>query len=154
MEKLDQELKEINTNADALLKNFNELTELRYNLSMTQNFFEQARPEAANLLENNTTGELDFNEQNVTTASSGMKLGFVSGVILRERMASFERMLWRVCRGNIFLKQAEIPELIEDPVSVCFFSLLFCFLSKFVCCCFREKKFINRCLLFSFKVNN
>jgi hypothetical protein len=29
-------------------------------------------------------------------------------------------MLWRVCRGNVFLKQAEIPELIEDPVTVRF----------------------------------
>jgi V-type H+-transporting ATPase subunit a len=33
-------------------------------------------------------------------------------------MVAFERMLWRVCRGNVFLKQAEIPELIEDPVTV------------------------------------
>jgi hypothetical protein len=38
---MDHELKEINTNADALLKNFNELTELKYNLSMTQAFFEE-----------------------------------------------------------------------------------------------------------------
>jgi len=39
-DKLDHELKEINTNADALLRNHNELTELKYNLSMTQAFFE------------------------------------------------------------------------------------------------------------------
>ena len=38
-DKLDHELKEINTNADALLRNYNELTELKYNLSMTQAFF-------------------------------------------------------------------------------------------------------------------
>jgi hypothetical protein len=43
----------------------------------------------------------------------------VSGVILRERVIGFERMLWRVCRGNVLLKQAEIPELIEDPLTVC-----------------------------------
>jgi V-type H+-transporting ATPase subunit a len=35
-------------------------------------------------------------------------------------MIAFERMLWRVCRGNVFLKQAEIPEMIEDPLTVCF----------------------------------
>jgi hypothetical protein len=35
-------------------------------------------------------------------------------------MPVFERMLWRVCRGNVFLKQGEIPELIEDPLTVCF----------------------------------
>lgn len=33
-------------------------------------------------------------------------------------MVAFERMLWRVCRGNVFLRQAEIPELIEDPLTV------------------------------------
>ena len=39
-DKLDHELKEINTNADALSRNYNELTELKHNLSMTQNFFD------------------------------------------------------------------------------------------------------------------
>lgn len=24
-------------------------------------------------------------------------------------------MLWRVCRGNIFLRQVEIEEMLEDP---------------------------------------
>jgi hypothetical protein len=50
---------------------------------------------------------------------------FVSGVISRERMLGFERMLWRVCRGNVFLRQAEIPELIEDPITVRFYSNFF-----------------------------
>jgi hypothetical protein len=27
-------------------------------------------------------------------------------------------MLWRVCRGNVFLKQAEIDAPLEDPVTV------------------------------------
>lgn len=44
-----------------------------------------------------------------------MKLGFVAGVILRERLPAFERMLWRVCRGNVFLRQAEIESPLEDP---------------------------------------
>lgn len=30
----------------------------------------------------------------------------------------FERMLWRVCRGNVFLRQAEIENPLEDPVTV------------------------------------
>lgn len=33
-------------------------------------------------------------------------------------MVAFERMLWRVCRGNVFLRQADITELIEDPITV------------------------------------
>lgn len=41
----------------------------------------------------------------------------MSGVILRDRLPAFERMLWRVCRGNVFLRQAEIEERLEDPVT-------------------------------------
>jgi V-type H+-transporting ATPase subunit a len=43
---------------------------------------------------------------------------FVAGVILRERLPAFERMLWRACRGNVFLRQAEIDAALEDPVTV------------------------------------
>lgn len=43
---------------------------------------------------------------------------FVAGVIGRERIPTFERMLWRVCRGNVFLRQADIEDPLEDPTSV------------------------------------
>lgn len=43
---------------------------------------------------------------------------FTAGVINRERMASFERLLWRVCRGNIYLKFSEMDTVLEDPVTV------------------------------------
>ena len=42
---------------------------------------------------------------------------FVTGVIACERVPSFERLLWRACRGNMFLKQAEIEIPLEDPSS-------------------------------------
>ena len=34
------------------------------------------------------------------------------------KVASFELMLWRMCKGNVFLKTAEIDELTEDPQTV------------------------------------
>lgn len=43
----------------------------------------------------------------------------MAGVILRERIPAFERMLWRACRGNVFLRQAEIETPLEDPSTVC-----------------------------------
>nr|CAH8828103.1 unnamed protein product [Trichobilharzia regenti] len=47
-------------------------------------------------------------------AAGGLRLGFLAGIILRERLPAFERMLWRVCRGNVFLKQAEVDDPLED----------------------------------------
>lgn len=43
-EKLENELKEINTNQEALKKNFLELTELKHILRRTQQFFDEVRP--------------------------------------------------------------------------------------------------------------
>lgn len=47
-----------------------------------------------------------------------MRCRFVAGVIGRERIPTFERMLWRVCRGNVFLRQADIEDPLEDPATV------------------------------------
>ncbi|KAM5273852.1 V-type proton ATPase 116 kDa subunit a 1 isoform 20-T20 [Ctenodactylus gundi] len=110
-EKIENELKEINTNQEALKRNFLELTELKFILRKTQQFFdEMADPD---LLEESSS-LLDPNEMGRGTP---LRLGFVAGVINRERIPTFERMLWRVCRGNVFLRQAEIENPLEDPVT-------------------------------------
>ncbi|XP_045155383.1 V-type proton ATPase 116 kDa subunit a1 [Echinops telfairi] len=110
-EKIENELKEINTNQEALKRNFLELTELKFILRKTQQFFdEMADPdlleESSSLLEPSELGR-----------GTPLRLGFVAGVINRERIPTFERMLWRVCRGNVFLRQAEIESPLEDPVT-------------------------------------
>ncbi|XP_060636963.2 V-type proton ATPase 116 kDa subunit a 1 isoform X7 [Anolis sagrei] len=110
-EKIENELKEINTNQEALKRNFLELTELKFILRKTQQFFdEMADPD---LLEESSS-LLDPSEVGRGTP---LRLGFVAGVISRERIPTFERMLWRVCRGNVFLRQAEIENPLEDPVT-------------------------------------
>jgi len=43
---------------------------------------------------------------------------FVAGVILRDRLAAFERMLWRACHGNVLLRHTDIDSPLEDPVTV------------------------------------
>lgn len=44
-----------------------------------------------------------------------MDIGFVSGVIPRDRIGAFERILWRTLRGNLYMNQSEIPEPIIEP---------------------------------------
>ncbi|XP_048065209.1 V-type proton ATPase 116 kDa subunit a isoform X3 [Megalobrama amblycephala] len=139
-EKLENELKEINTNQEALKKNFLELTELKHILRRTQQFFDEIeRPfseflatsqplmmmsncpsqdqfckmEDPSLLEESST----LLEPNEVGRPAPLRLGFVAGVIGRERIPTFERMLWRVCRGNVFLRQADIEEPLEDPAT-------------------------------------
>ncbi|KAM7387374.1 hypothetical protein PAMA_009816 [Pampus argenteus] len=109
-EKLENELKEINTNQEALKKNFLELTELKHILRRTQQFFDEM--EDPSLLEESST-LLDPSE----VIRAPLRLGFVAGVIGRERIPTFERMLWRVCRGNVFLRQADIEDPLEDPAT-------------------------------------
>ena len=51
-------------------------------------------------------------------AGAQAKFTFVTGVIAREKVPAFERILWRACRGNVFLRQADIEHPLEDPVTV------------------------------------
>lgn len=44
-----------------------------------------------------------------------MNIGFVAGVIPRDRIGAFERILWRTLRGNLYMNQSEIPEVIIEP---------------------------------------
>eukprot|EP00163_Fabomonas_tropica_P018138 TRINITY_DN3230_c0_g1_i2.p1 TRINITY_DN3230_c0_g1~~TRINITY_DN3230_c0_g1_i2.p1 ORF type:complete len:788 (-),score=212.82 TRINITY_DN3230_c0_g1_i2:338-2701(-) len=48
-------------------------------------------------------------------ASSVSRLGFVTGVILREKLNSFQRVLFRATHGNMFLRDMEIGECVIDP---------------------------------------
>ncbi|XP_053206596.1 V-type proton ATPase 116 kDa subunit a 1-like isoform X2 [Panonychus citri] len=112
-EKLENELKEVNSNAEALKKTYLELTELKHILQKTQQFFDEIQESGMGDESTQLLGEEGLR----AGGQAHMKLGFLAGVILRERLPAFERMLWRVCLGNVFLRQAEIEKPLEDPVS-------------------------------------
>uniref|UniRef100_A0A8C1RT81 V-type proton ATPase subunit a n=1 Tax=Cyprinus carpio TaxID=7962 RepID=A0A8C1RT81_CYPCA len=112
-EEMDRKLSEwINTYTNkftkttdkALKKNFLELTELKHILRRTQQFFDE------DLL-------ILHKDDMYTEKNCNIKPLFVAGVINRERIPTFERMLWRVCRGNVFLRQTEIEDPLEDPTT-------------------------------------
>ncbi|VDD95947.1 unnamed protein product, partial [Enterobius vermicularis] len=101
-------------------------------LSITFLFDLKAGPDAAlpSNVPHNTGGGLP--EQIVLQETEGMGIelsgvpagamfanfGFVAGVIQRERLPGFERLLWRACRGNAFLRQSEIDEPLVDSSGV------------------------------------
>ncbi|XP_025422505.1 V-type proton ATPase 116 kDa subunit a isoform X1 [Sipha flava] len=152
-EKLENELREVNHNAEALKRNFLELTELKHILRKTQVFFDETEQQmgtavASQMADPNREDEQVtlLGEEGLRAGGQALKLGystrlliwgskilkrseskfepekvgnfyfrFVAGVILRERIPAFERMLWRACRGNVFLRQAEIETPLEDP---------------------------------------
>ncbi|XP_076652341.1 V-type ATPase subunit a family protein Vha100-1 isoform X3 [Halictus rubicundus] len=109
-EKLENELREVNQNAETLKRNFLELTELKHILRKTQVFFDEMADPSREEEQVTLLGE-----EGLRAGGQALKLGFVAGVILRERIPAFERMLWRACRGNVFLRQAEIETPLEDP---------------------------------------
>ncbi|XP_060078053.1 V-type proton ATPase 116 kDa subunit a 1-like isoform X2 [Ylistrum balloti] len=118
-EKLENEMKEVNANSEALKRNFLELTELKHILRKTQTFFDEAELHHSQALHDPALTEenLGLLGEEAQRTGQALRLGFVAGVILRERIPAFERMLWRVCRGNVFLRQAEIDNPLEDPVT-------------------------------------
>uniref|UniRef100_V5I869 V-type proton ATPase subunit a n=1 Tax=Anoplophora glabripennis TaxID=217634 RepID=V5I869_ANOGL len=112
LEKTEGDIKELSESAVNLKSNFLELSELRHVLEKTQAFFNEQ--DEANGLD--TTHKALIPEESHNVSIRG-HLGFVAGVISRERVPGFERMLWRISRGNVFLRQSEIERPLEDPAT-------------------------------------
>lgn len=52
-----------------------------------------------------------------TDSSKQVKLGFLTGLVPRDKSMAFERIIFRATRGNVFLKQAVLEDPVIDPVS-------------------------------------
>jgi len=117
-----QRVQQMNNSMETLNKRYLELTELRHVLRETSVFFEQAEArrsedlashaEDSHLLAPTDEGEAAERGEG---GARGMSLGFVAGVIPRGRMVTFERVLFRALRGNLYMNYAEIDEAIVDP---------------------------------------
>ncbi|XGW15379.1 hypothetical protein V3C99_001118 [Haemonchus contortus] len=128
-EKLENELREVNRNEETLKKNFSELTELKHILRKTQTFFEEVEHDRRHIGEASRRRTLSEDQEPlIVTAEEEaplglglsmtmLRLGFVAGVIRRERLPAFERLLWRACRGNVFLRTSEIDDVLNDTVT-------------------------------------
>ncbi|XP_058869882.1 V-type proton ATPase 116 kDa subunit a 1 isoform X4 [Acipenser ruthenus] len=123
-EKLEKELKEINSNHEVLKQNFTEMMEIKYLLQITEDFFEEAESQLSSSElpshdSESMAASLRQTSRRTSSVSAGgsLKLGFVAGVIKQERFPAFERVLWRVCHGNFVLRHVKIQAPLEDHVA-------------------------------------
>ncbi|KAG6304023.1 H(+)-transporting V0 sector ATPase subunit a [Claviceps aff. purpurea] len=122
-QKLEQRVSALNDSYETLKKREGDLTEWRWVLREAGSFFDRAHGNVEDIRASTDSDDaplLSDIEQHreapeVERSFSGMNIGFVAGVIGRERVAAFERILWRTLRGNLYMNQSEIPEPLIDP---------------------------------------
>ncbi|KAF1957075.1 vacuolar ATP synthase-like protein 98 kDa subunit [Byssothecium circinans] len=123
-QQLENRVSSLNESYETLKKREVELTEWRWVLREAGGFFDRARGQTEEIrhsLDDDDAPLLADVEQSgqgeaaADRSFSVMNIGFVAGVIPRERIAAFERILWRTLRGNLYMNQSEIPEPIINP---------------------------------------
>eukprot|EP01125_Pyxidicula_operculata_P007322 TRINITY_DN2492_c0_g1_i3.p1 TRINITY_DN2492_c0_g1~~TRINITY_DN2492_c0_g1_i3.p1 ORF type:complete len:866 (-),score=210.00 TRINITY_DN2492_c0_g1_i3:33-2630(-) len=113
-DELEKQIVEMNGHQDKLNHNYNQLIELKYVLIKDESFFAEALKgitPSTDKIGDESLVKLDEEAQTVTQS----KLGFISGVIERDSLADFEKVLYRATRGNLFMKWSEIERTIKDP---------------------------------------
>ncbi|GAU34921.1 hypothetical protein TSUD_312520 [Trifolium subterraneum] len=122
---LETELLEINANNEKLQHTYNELVEYKLVLEKVGEFFSSAQNNVVArqrelkvqpIIETSIDSPL-LMEQEATCLGKHIKLGFISGLVTREKSIPFERTLFRATRGNVFLKQAIVDHKVRDPLS-------------------------------------
>lgn len=124
-QKLEQRVSALNDSYETLKKREGDLTEWRWVLREAGSFFDRAHGNVEEIrasTDNDDAPLLSDIEQHASATDvdrsfSGMNIGFVAGVINRDRIGAFERILWRTLRGNLYMNQSEIPEPLIDPTN-------------------------------------
>jgi V-type H+-transporting ATPase subunit a len=122
---LEQRVSSLNESYETLKKREVELTEWRWVLREAGGFFDRAHGNVEEIRASTDNDdapllqdvEHHLSAPEVERSFSGMNIGFVAGVIARDRVAAFERILWRTLRGNLYMNQAEIPDPLVDPTN-------------------------------------
>ncbi|KAG6761569.1 hypothetical protein POTOM_034797 [Populus tomentosa] len=123
---LEAELVEMNANNEKLQRSYNELVEYKLVLNKAGEFFSSALRNATALqkeLESQQTGEESLDtpllqdKEILNESSKQVKLGFITGLVPKEKSMPFERIIFRATRGNVYIRQAAVEEPVVDPVS-------------------------------------
>lgn len=121
---LEAELVEINANSEKLQRGYNELVEYKLVLEKAGEFFKVAQSSAESQhgeqSSNQSTEEsletpLLNNQESTVDQGKQVKLGFLTGLVAKEKAMAFERILFRATRGNVYLRQSSVEEAVTDP---------------------------------------
>ncbi|KAI3769710.1 hypothetical protein L6452_00823 [Arctium lappa] len=123
---LEAELIEINANGEKLQRGYNELLEYKLVLQKAGEFFRVAHSSAVAQQSESASDQapeesletpLLMDQESKTEQGKQVKLGFLAGLVPKEKTMAFERILFRATRGNVFLRQAAVEEAVTDPSS-------------------------------------
>nr|CAD1843569.1 unnamed protein product [Ananas comosus var. bracteatus] len=123
---LEAELIEVNANNEKLQRTYNELLEYMLVLQKGGEFFQSAQSRATaqqREIEAHQPGDASLDspllleQEMLTDPSKQVKLGFISGLVPKDKSMAFERILFRATRGNVFIRQEPIDNPVTDPVS-------------------------------------
>lgn len=120
-ERLVKEVRDLNTSAEALKQNFLDLTQLKHILRKTHTFFDEVdRHYDSALIDLQAEGTESVNllaDDSLLVTPHTIRFEFVAGVVERQHLSAFERMLWRISMGNVLIKQVDIETPLEDPIT-------------------------------------
>jgi len=110
---IEENLKEVSDNYVSLMKNHYELTEIKNMLSKAEIFLSANQLSGPDIPEAKGNPGYEAAEKGEEVGS--MQLNICAGVIDRARVLGFEKMLWRVSKGNVYVKFSDVEEEIKDP---------------------------------------